>query len=294
MRHSAALASFLLVLVPTAAWSGEDDLQVSSDGVSWSNALTSPLFELDLRWVPGDSEVRSFYARNRGPSSGTMSLRLDVLDDADELFAGEDLVVEARSTGSGWQRLRRLNSSYALGDQPIASDARVRVDIRVSFDPRSTNETMRRRLRAQFIVVLADAGATPDPDGNEGLPSTGSPAQAWWLWAGAALIGLGIALTTRRAEKEDAHVDHRGTSRRARRGWLTSTRVRAMLSLGVALGVGAVGTFASWTDDVTVTGTTFTAGTLDLLVNGGDPPAAYTTLNVASNMVPGNTVVRAC
>ena len=82
--------------------------------------------------------------------------------------------------------------------------------------------------------------------------------------------------------------DHRATSR-TRRGWFTSVRVRALLSLGIALGIGSVGTFAFWTDDVVISGTTFTAGTIDLRVNGADSLPSYTTLNM-SNAVPGNTI----
>ncbi len=65
-------------------------------------------------------------------------------------------------------------------------------------------------------------------------------------------------------------------------------RVRALLGLGVALGLGTVGTFAYWTDDVQITGATFTAGTLDLVVNDGDPYAT-TTLSMGT-MVPGSSV----
>jgi predicted ribosomally synthesized peptide with SipW-like signal peptide len=70
---------------------------------------------------------------------------------------------------------------------------------------------------------------------------------------------------------------------------LTSARTRAALSLGVVLAVGSTGTFAYWTDDVSVNGTTFTAGTLDLQVNDLNTVAAYTTLNLAT-MVPGNSM----
>lgn len=73
-------------------------------------------------------------------------------------------------------------------------------------------------------------------------------------------------------------------SRRVRSG-----RVRAVLALGVALGVGATGTLAAWTDDVAISGTTFSSGTLDLRVNDADTVTAYTTLNLA-NMVPGESV----
>lgn len=71
--------------------------------------------------------------------------------------------------------------------------------------------------------------------------------------------------------------------------WLASARTRAALSLGVVLAVGSTGTFAYWTDDVTVSGTTFTAGTLDLQVNDLNTVAAYTSLNLAT-MVPGNSM----
>ncbi len=73
------------------------------------------------------------------------------------------------------------------------------------------------------------------------------------------------------------------------RGSLASARVRAALSLGVVLSVGATGTFAYWTDDVTIAGTTFTAGSIDLRVNNSDTVTGYTTLNL-STMVPGNSV----
>lgn len=69
---------------------------------------------------------------------------------------------------------------------------------------------------------------------------------------------------------------------------LTSARTRAALSLGVVLAVGATGTFAYWTDSATIDGTTFTAGTIDLQVNGANSPT-YTTLNLAT-MIPGNSM----
>jgi predicted ribosomally synthesized peptide with SipW-like signal peptide len=80
---------------------------------------------------------------------------------------------------------------------------------------------------------------------------------------------------------------HRVTTGHSRRGLLSSVRVRALLSLGIALGVGSAGTFAYWTDDASITGTAFTAGTLDLQVNNVDTYAT-TTLSM-SGMVPGNT-----
>jgi len=68
---------------------------------------------------------------------------------------------------------------------------------------------------------------------------------------------------------------------------LASARTRAALSLGVVMAVGATGTFAYWTDDAVISGTSFTAGTLDLQVNNGNSYAT-TTLSM-TGMVPGNT-----
>ena len=61
---------------------------------------------------------------------------------------------------------------------------------------------------------------------------------------------------------------------------LRSARVRAALSLGVVATVGATGTFAYWTDSVTIAGATFTAASIDLQVNGsntvtGDTPSTW-------------------
>jgi len=70
---------------------------------------------------------------------------------------------------------------------------------------------------------------------------------------------------------------------------IKSTGFRVLLSSGLLFGIGSAGTFAHWTDGVTVTGITFTAGTIDLKVNNQDTVTGYTTLNI-SNMVPGNSV----
>lgn len=73
-----------------------------------------------------------------------------------------------------------------------------------------------------------------------------------------------------------------------------SRAVRALLSLGMVVGLGATGTYAYWTDQVQVSGTTITTGTIDLKAstNGGttyaDNPSDFTSMNV-STMVPGNS-----
>lgn len=66
-----------------------------------------------------------------------------------------------------------------------------------------------------------------------------------------------------------------------------SVRIRTLLCLGLLAAPAATGTFAYWTDDVQVTGTTLTAATLDINVKGGDPQATAT-LSMGA-MVPGSS-----
>ena len=81
---------------------------------------------------------------------------------------------------------------------------------------------------------------------------------------------------------------HRNLRHGAVRRVLCSARVRAALSLGVVLGLGVTGTYAYWTDGVTIAGTSLTAGSIDLKVNGSDTVTGYTSLNISA-MVPGNS-----
>jgi len=77
--------------------------------------------------------------------------------------------------------------------------------------------------------------------------------------------------------------------RSAARG-LRSTPVRAVLSLGVVFGFGAVGTLAYWTDEATLTGGTFVAGNLDIaLSDAQNDPVDFTTSFALTNMQPGHS-----
>lgn len=85
---------------------------------------------------------------------------------------------------------------------------------------------------------------------------------------------------------------HKSTRRASRTSWWRSARLRAVLSLGVVLGVGTTGTMASWSDTAVATSGTFTTGRLDLLL--GNPavdanPPQFTTDFAMTGMVPGST-----
>lgn len=67
------------------------------------------------------------------------------------------------------------------------------------------------------------------------------------------------------------------------------TRTRAVLSLGMVLGLGAVGTMAAWSGSATATSGMFSTGTIRLELNGDNPGHAFTGLNKTS-MLRGNSV----
>jgi predicted ribosomally synthesized peptide with SipW-like signal peptide len=64
-------------------------------------------------------------------------------------------------------------------------------------------------------------------------------------------------------------------------------RRRALLALGAVVGLSPVGTAASWTDAVPITGTTFKSGTIDLQLDEANT-VTTTTLSM-TDMAPGAT-----
>lgn len=66
-----------------------------------------------------------------------------------------------------------------------------------------------------------------------------------------------------------------------------SDRVRAVLSLGIVLGFGAVGTLAYWTDDATASGATFESGTLNPPTNVSVPAMSTSTVPVSWTAASG-------
>ena len=74
---------------------------------------------------------------------------------------------------------------------------------------------------------------------------------------------------------------------------LISARARAIMSIGIVLGLGAVGTLAAWSDTATATSGTFTTGRLDIKV--GNPavdnnPTAFSTTLANPAIFAGDTV----
>ncbi|MFC8527452.1 TasA family protein [Nocardia sp. NPDC057227] len=67
-----------------------------------------------------------------------------------------------------------------------------------------------------------------------------------------------------------------------------SARVRALLTLGIVLGLGTAGTLAAWSDSATATSGTFSIGTLDLRVD--DTKELALPALALTGMLPGESV----
>src|SRR5699024_763587 len=81
---------------------------------------------------------------------------------------------------------------------------------------------------------------------------------------------------------------HAGKGLRARLGESGWTRTRAVLSLGMVLGLGAVGTMAAWTDQATATTGVFSTSSMQMKVDGQGASTAVTQL-AAGDLMPGST-----
>jgi predicted ribosomally synthesized peptide with SipW-like signal peptide len=76
------------------------------------------------------------------------------------------------------------------------------------------------------------------------------------------------------------------------RAALTGSRPRAIASLGIVLGLGAIGTLAAWSDAATATSGVFSTGSIDLQLNGnqGNPTAYGFATLTKTGMMPGTSV----
>jgi len=80
-----------------------------------------------------------------------------------------------------------------------------------------------------------------------------------------------------------------------RRSGHRSGKVRALLSLGLLLGIAAPGTLAYWSDSATMQGGNFSSGTLNMQLSGNEAnPDNWTNIALAlGDMVPGESVAAA-
>ncbi|MBC7630672.1 hypothetical protein [Aeromicrobium sp.] len=193
----------VLVAAPPASAAGE--LGLSRNGVTFAPALSGPLFDEGIRWVPGDIRSATFYVRNQGEAPARLTV--DVLGaQMSELLDSGDLRVTA--SGGGESQTVSDASAHRLLTLPDLEDREiVPITVAVELVKDSTNETQLLSSDLTFRINLRQTAAVlgAELDGNRNgksngdelsglLPDTGAPAP-WWAAALAAIsVGSGAAL----------------------------------------------------------------------------------------------------
>ncbi|WP_229051186.1 LPXTG cell wall anchor domain-containing protein [Aeromicrobium sp. Leaf350] len=202
----AVLGGLLALLWVTPAHAA-DEIGVSVDGSTWMPAITAPLFDPAMRWIPGDDETRTFYVRAQGPSAATMSI--EALTPAGDPFLESDIDLSVRVDGGAWVALDPAQVAQDLTVRPVPVGDVVTVDVRAFFDPASTNVTQARQLPLQFRITLAEAfPSDANPAGNAGsgsLPTTGAQVGLDLFLLGLLTCAAGGAVLAARRKGEEQH-----------------------------------------------------------------------------------------
>ncbi|TQF69065.1 hypothetical protein FK531_09815 [Rhodococcus spelaei] len=74
------------------------------------------------------------------------------------------------------------------------------------------------------------------------------------------------------------------------RSLMSGGKPRAIASLGIVLGLGAIGTLAAWSDSATATSGVFSTASVDLQLNGSSGPAVGFTTLTKTGMMPNDSV----
>ncbi len=232
--------ALLPVLAPAVARADDARLGLSDDGVHFTDALTRPLFDTDLRWVPGDVRTSTFYVRNQSTDAGDLDLSLVRGSEQGDLFAADALVVDARADTGAWTPVQSGQSSQVVDLAEVAPGTVIPVQVRVRMPASAPNDTMILAADLGFRVRLTDATAVLDDSGtigdggsvgnggsgNDGsipgtddvdettagagsLPSTGLELPRGLAWLGLVLTGAGAFLVARSRTDRVRHIERK-------------------------------------------------------------------------------------
>lgn len=213
-RLATVVTAAVLAVGAAAAPANANEIGLSEDGVTWTDSLVEPIFEPGFVFVPGDVEIRSFKARNDGPSDGVLTVDV-VASDPDALLANDDFIVEAQ-VGSGPWVIVEPGTTRARTELEIAQGGQTDIRIRATFVETSTSQLESIPFSVRLTMSEdSDVGGVDDGDGdgdgggdvggvdNGGLPSTGSPIETVFLWLAAGLLGAGLALVLPRRRRRE-------------------------------------------------------------------------------------------
>lgn len=221
----AAVLGVLGILGVASPASAASKLELSADGVTWGSSLSAPLFDPAFRWVPGDSQTRSFYVRNHTGQDAVLDVIMLPAQFGDLMKSG-DLTVSAQVDGGAWTGATSAdNSHFLIASAPVPGKAVRKINVRIDLSAGSTDATQDRQLGLAFDVALSQAGVAvlaPTQGGSGGhgpkshhpglLPNTGDDVSPRTILLAALLCvgGAALAVASQRTpgatkKKEESH-----------------------------------------------------------------------------------------
>jgi LPXTG-motif cell wall-anchored protein len=205
------LAATLTIAGPAATAYADQPVGVSRDGVAWTPALSAPLFDPGVLWVPGDVQSATFYVRNQATDAGKVWMSVEARDD-DQLLAHEDIKISVRRDGGAWADLRADAASHPVRHSLLRSGSVTQIDVRAVLERASPNRSQQSALALRFTVGLTEAvGSVSGPHDGNGpgglLPDTGG-VTFWVLALGVLLLlsGFGTVLVGARRRDDDEEI----------------------------------------------------------------------------------------
>ncbi|GAB3762988.1 hypothetical protein FB382_001333 [Nocardioides ginsengisegetis] len=147
------MVALSLTLAPATAAKSWPKLVLSRDGHAWSADLGRPLFGAKRRWVPGDGETRTFYARNQSGEDARLRVTFTVSDPTTWLEAGR-LRMSVLANGT-WTPVRAAGRTGVVHMLARRGEV-VPVKVRVRLLPDAGARSMDRSLRFDIAVRLTE------------------------------------------------------------------------------------------------------------------------------------------
>lgn len=172
MSHSTAVASsavFAMLAVVVLIGAGParplQSVSYSNDGRTWTPALLEPLFDKDIRWVPGDTRRSSFHVFNDSDEDGRVQL---IIASDDPAFL-RSLVIS----------IDGVEASAECVSLVVAAGEKRRIDAAVGMSVDAGNETQKSTAGVDLVIqwdnqdsapCLASVGIGGDDQGEGAQP----------------------------------------------------------------------------------------------------------------------------
>lgn len=140
---TALCAAVVVALLGSGSPHSETIDHSENDGL-WSTSLEGPMFDRNIRWVPGDTRTAEFRVRNGTDEDGNLSIHVD----------GPDSVrAESFSVGLGSAMAR-------CADIVIPAGSERAVVATVHMSDLATDETQKKQAELDVALQWGEGGAT--------------------------------------------------------------------------------------------------------------------------------------